>query len=175
MPKSLLFQACFSEGKPDPTGCQCHQWPPVFPSHSIQLPFFQECTSVILSYSPSLFSPDFGALGSLRVMCVWLSQIYSSPLMKQDTVTSSVSNGRRPRLLSRSVRDCETVILWREEARWSVGGHMLRTWASTDRRYYVWMNGAAGIFSSEFFNSTSIFLSDPLEQAVDYIQNPKHD
>ncbi len=35
MPKSLFLWACFSERKPDPTGCQCHQWPPVLLCHSI--------------------------------------------------------------------------------------------------------------------------------------------
>lgn len=70
---------------------------PVIQSH---LSSFQECTSVILLYLSSLFSPDHGALGSLGAMCVWLPQIYSSSLVKWDTVTSSVSGGPRPRLLS---------------------------------------------------------------------------
>lgn len=38
MPESLFFWACFSERKSDPTGYQCHQWPPVLPCHSIPSP-----------------------------------------------------------------------------------------------------------------------------------------
>lgn len=34
-PSHCFFWACFSEWKPDPTGCQCHQWPPVLACHSI--------------------------------------------------------------------------------------------------------------------------------------------
>lgn len=34
-PSHCFFWACFSERKPNPTGCQCHQWPPVLPCHSI--------------------------------------------------------------------------------------------------------------------------------------------
>lgn len=60
MPKSLLLPACFSRGKLDPTGCQCHQRPPPPPSSLViqsHLPSSQECTPVILSSPPSLFSP----------------------------------------------------------------------------------------------------------------------
>lgn len=61
---------------------------------------FQECTSVTLSYSPSLVSLGRGALGSLGAVCVWLSQIFSSSVVKWDTVTSSLSTGLHPGLLS---------------------------------------------------------------------------
>lgn len=69
---------------------------PVIQSH---LPSSQECTSVTRSYSPSLLSPGGGALGSLGAVCVRLSQIYSSSVVKRDTGTSSVSTGLHFRLV----------------------------------------------------------------------------
>lgn len=94
---------CFSEltfqRKPDPTGCQCHQWPPVLPCHSIpSLLLLGMHFSHSFLFSLPL-SPGHGALGSLGAVCVWLSQIYSSSLVKWDTVTSCVSSGLHPRLL----------------------------------------------------------------------------
>lgn len=99
MPKSLFFWAYFSERKPDPTGCQCHQWPPVLPCHSIP-----SLLLLGMHFGPSFLfsfplSPSRGALGSLGAVCVRVSQIYSSSPVKWDTVTSSVSSGLHPRLL----------------------------------------------------------------------------
>lgn len=94
----ILLAASVTSGPPSSLVIQSH------------LPSFQECTSVTLSYSPSLFSPGRGALGSLGAVCVWLSQIYSSYLVRWDTVTSSVSSGLHPRLLSgkcQRSRTCE--------------------------------------------------------------------
>lgn len=94
----ILLAASVTSGPPSSLVIQSH------------LSSFQECTSVTLSHSPSLFSLDHGALGSLGAVCVWLSQIYSSSPVKPDTVTSSVSGGLHPRLLSgkcQRSRTCE--------------------------------------------------------------------
>lgn len=125
---------------------------PVAPLSSLviqsHLSSFQECTSVSLSCSPSLFSPDRGALGSLGTVCVWLSQIYSSSLLKRDTVTSSVSGGLHPRPLS----EMENLRGEGEATQWLVrrqAENMSRT-GTTERWYWIWGNGPAGMFCSEF-------------------------
>jgi len=107
--------------------------PPSTPVIQSHISSFQECTSVTLSYSPSLFSPDRGALGSLGAVCVWLSQNYSSSLVKRDTVTSSVSGGLHLRLLSAKCQGSRTCEggggrgLWVQLDGWS--GDNPRTWA----------------------------------------------
>lgn len=84
--------------------------PLVLPSHSIPSPppLRNALQSLFLILSPSL-PPSFlwtmGALGRLGAERVWL--IYSSPPVKRDTVTTSLSSGFHPRSCLVSVRDQE--------------------------------------------------------------------
>lgn len=70
------------------------------PSFNPISPPFRNALQSFFLLLPPLFSLDHGALGNLGEVCVWLSQIYSSSLVKRDTVTSSVSGGPDLRLLS---------------------------------------------------------------------------
>lgn len=101
MPKSLFFLSLLFGGK-----TQSYWLPvsPVAPSpplsfNPISPPFRNALQSFFCTRLP-FFSRPLCPRQSGGSVCVWLPQIYSSSLVKQDTVTSSVSGGPHPRLLS---------------------------------------------------------------------------
>lgn len=96
-PSDCFSEPTFQRDNPIPLAASVTSGPPFLPCHSIpSLPL----SGMHFTHSFSLFSPGRGALGSPGAVCVWLSQIYSSYLVKGDTSTSSVCSGLHPTPLS---------------------------------------------------------------------------
>lgn len=137
-----FFWACFSEGKLNPTGCRCHQWPLVLPCHSIPsllLSGMHFSHSFVLAFP---FSPDHCALGSLGAVCVfgcsrsihplWWNRIQWPPLCPVVPIPGSC-------LLS--VRDWE-LVRGDEVTQWLIRrkAKNARLLGITDRWYWIRVN-----------------------------------
>lgn len=189
MPKSLFFWACFSERKPDPTGYQCHQWPPVLPCHSIPslLLSGMHFSHSFLFSLPLLSGPwcprqsggqcVFGCPRSIHPL--WWNGIQWPPLCPVVSIPGSCLVSVRDRELVRGGGG-DTMAGQEKSQEHEPAGHRggmildQSKWTSRNVLQWVYVN-CATTFWTKFSHLLCCHLLTPSNKAVGYVLDLNHD